>query len=373
MIGKNPDEEKDIRAVNGLDTSALYTPYASASYTLCPHWIHITVASLASPDHSFSLFDGISADNHMDDNLFSIQLHDATMEEWLIDEDDEYLSDKEEIGRGGVLTDAHMTFFDGKYTLIVSVVFGMEASRWFPALLTVVDRVNTEAYERHFDKLFKVFEKSSLSLEESLQRAVFVLDYSQAQLAGLRHSFTKFYVSHQENRDVDRKKLETDAAELFTTRVKGCKRHYDISVSQICKGDKIPREDREEFRRIANHLMKVKTMEEAIAIREELMQRWPACRTWLEWWTAPRVFMIASEAANGMDEATRRSCPDDSNAVEGQHKLLIEGAGGKKHSLFKGIEHLTDTITNLKQIYSDTRKFSSPFSRRFLVSLIHYL
>lgn len=278
----------------------------------------------------------------LDDGIFSMSLQREEMNNLLLEEDLSHLSGKEEIGRSGIITDAHMMYFGSNYILIQSVVFVMELARWGPVLYTVVGRDNTEAYERHFDRIFKVFSDSKLSLEDSIRRLAFVIDYSGAQLKGLKNAFIRFWVNHWENGSNKEGNLEGQALEVFETRVKGCRRHFEISVHRMCKGGKIPDGRRAEFAKLARSMMDTSSIDEANDIRRRIVALFPLSANWIKWWSAPRVLGLVATSSQKMTLATQKTVPEDTNPVEAGHKFTTVGSGGKKHTLEEGTESLRD-------------------------------
>lgn len=83
---------------------------------------------------------------------------------------------------------------------------------------------------------------------------------------------------------------------------------------------------------------------------DKLEREFPACDTWLTWWSQPWVASMAFPAKSKVSRQLREQVPSTSNPIEHQHSLLNQ-ACGSKHDLVAGVLALLKHIQERAALY----------------------
>ncbi|GAA5829108.1 hypothetical protein JCM3770_004481, partial [Rhodotorula araucariae] len=144
------------------------------------------------------------------------------------------------LGRAGLATDAHNTYFDGSWVLIQTVVFVDSRSRWLPVAYTIAANETTEVYRRHFSFLLSSFH-ISFELDDIAPRFLHVADFSTAQNAGFIEACKMFFIRKERlgQLDVEAGELEGKGVVFAEQLVRGCQRHLDANIIRCARSLKV--------------------------------------------------------------------------------------------------------------------------------------
>jgi hypothetical protein len=132
----------------------------------------------------------------------------------------------------------------------------------------------------------------------------------------------------------------------------GCNFHFQSSATRTRDtAALVPREDTSRF----DDLIQIMTSTQATESQwdrahDELEREFPACNTWLTWWSQPWVASMAFPAKSKVSLELRERVPRTSNAIEHQHSLLNQ-ACGSKHDLVAGAIMLLKHVQERAAMY----------------------
>jgi hypothetical protein len=275
----------------------------------------------------------------------------------------------ETLGRSGLVTDAHNTFFGGGWTLIQTVVFVDVVSRWLPVHYTVVKGESTEAYERHFTLLLASFDRCQFSLDEVADRFLHVVDFSAAQNKGFTQAWARYYADRESIQsggggtiaeDPTSNRLYLEGKRDAETLVRGCERHLEANIYRARLSLGISDEDTDDFYNLTRNLFRSTDAEMLHRRRTRLLQRYPATERWLNWWTAPRIARLILTNEMRMSSKNLETVPSTTNPVESAHMVLLKGSGGEKFTVEIGLARLADALAAFDRKEDAAREF--PFA-----------
>lgn len=268
-----------------------------------------------------------------------IHIQTLPMRQWLNCEEGAQMV-KEEIARSGLATDAHNTFFGKGWTLIQTVTFSDAMSRWVPVLYTVASAETKAVYEAHFSRILESFTNQH-DLDTISRRFLHVADFSQAQQTGFYEAYGSYYATVRATSVSDRAALKEEGILRAQGLYRGCSFHLTQTIQRIVKSKRVPDGGDVASSRALYNFFFAKSPSELITKKQAILDKWPGLKTWLEWWTQPRVMAMAGPVMV-MTAADRAKGPATSNAAESAHSLLLRGAGSEKYTLEAGLPRLLD-------------------------------
>jgi hypothetical protein len=127
--------------------------------------------------------------------------------------------------------------------------------------------------------------------------------------------------------------------EVVNGLLKGCLFHYNKSVTQLAKAEKIiPSQDCSEFRNRCKDLLTADE-DEFFEIIESIRSTWPHLKSWLNWWLIPENAQMLFSCMHKMTPELTLKLPDTSNAEESMHSSMNRIVG-KHNSFYDGINGL---------------------------------
>lgn len=141
------------------------------------------------------------------------------MAERLMDRDE-----KNEVYRGGLLSDVTYKFFENGYLLTTSM-YCEDLMRWIPVQLTWLRGLKESHYKCHFVTLLKQFFKPSITKHEREILSRQVVDFSMAQKEGFVQAYMEVFG-------------ESDRSRVMRM-LKGCQEHFCQQVTRVKRNSKI--------------------------------------------------------------------------------------------------------------------------------------
>lgn len=310
----------------------------------------------------------------LENGAITFPLQTESMRDWLNQSDSEELAQKRSIGRAGLSTDAHNTFLDGAWILIVTVVFLDGPSQWFPVYLTIADAETTEVYRRHFRGVLDSFD-SDHSLNDIDGRFLHVADFSSAQGRGFQEAYMDYCMRRAASRNntmldssADADPTTPEAAkQRCATLMRGCERHFEANVHRSAARF-ADDGSRDAYVGRAKALFASRTADEVTARRAKFLQEFPRAKGCLDWWSKPRILSLIMRVEMAMSDTDQAAMPTTSNAVEAAHKVLICRAGGEKFGLEAGLAKLATLINSYE---AKVQAASAFFSYRSILPVPH--
>ncbi|SGY73432.1 BQ5605_C005g03293 [Microbotryum silenes-dioicae] len=238
----------------------------------------------------------------------------------------ETIDDRLVEGNLGWPTDAHNTYFRDNWVLLATVCYSPSARRWFPILYSVGNHERSGFYRRHFAYLFQILDDANYSVEDIVNGVTFVVDYSSAQISGLRQAISDWYVARK-TADVGRLNVTPNQVSQWTAEAiqigekaaSGCAFHFIEQVRRFGVRHLSTQTERERFAMLVNTMRNAKSHASIESMAKRTIDEFPEL--------------------NGSAE---RCVATTTNAVESSHWLLIHSCGGKRFGPVEGVMRLID-------------------------------
>ncbi|EGG09612.1 uncharacterized protein MELLADRAFT_95849 [Melampsora larici-populina 98AG31] len=229
------------------------------------------------------------------------------MAERLMDRDE-----KNDVYRGGLLSDVTYKFFENGYLLTTSM-YCEDLMRWIPVQLTWLRGLKVSHYKCHFVTLLKQFFKASMTKHECEILSRQVVDFSMSQKEGFVQAYMEVFG-------------ESDRARVMRL-LKVCQEHFRQQVTRVKRNHKIiPPHLESDFAALAMGLLQEKedggkTHEEKL---EYIRQKFPKVKRWLDWWQMSDVQAMVFPSRRPLPEDlpdADHGLPDTTNAQESMHRI----------------------------------------------------
>ncbi|SGZ34666.1 BQ5605_C076g12936 [Microbotryum silenes-dioicae] len=258
----------------------------------------------------------------------------------------ETIDDRLVEGNLGWPTDAHNTYFRDNWVLLATVCYSPSARRWFPILYSVGNHERSGFYRRHFAHLFQILDDANYSVEDIVNGVTFVVDYSSAQISGLRQAISDWYVARK-TADVGRLNVTPNQVSQWTAEAiqigekaaSGCAFHFIEQVRRFGVRHLSTQTERERFAMLVNTMRNAKSHASIESIAKRTIDEFPVSENWIKWWTRPAIRNVVFKELNGSAE---RCVATTTNAVESSHLLLIHSCGGERFGPVEGVMRLID-------------------------------
>jgi len=111
---------------------------------------------------------------------------------------------------------------------------------------------------------------------------------------------------------------------------------HRASVSRVKRmRDIVDKDNAEAFSKAAMHLIEVEDFVELIQEAENIWEKWPQCKSWLEWWIHNSAAKSLFKAQRIMSENAADKIPATTNAQEAMHRYFYMAADSG-HSMITG-------------------------------------
>ncbi|SGY20112.1 BQ5605_C017g08473 [Microbotryum silenes-dioicae] len=258
----------------------------------------------------------------------------------------ETIDDRLVEGNLGWPTDAHNTYFRDNWVLLATVCYSPSARRWFPILYSVGNHERSGFYRRHFAHLFQILDDANYSVEDIVNGVTFVVDYSNAQISGLRQAISDWYVARK-TADVGRLNVTPNQVSQWTAEAiqigekaeSGCSFHFIEQVRRFGVRHLSTQTERERFAMLVNTIRNAKSHASIESMAKRTIDEFPVSENWIKWWTRPAIRNVVFKELNGSAE---RCVATTTNAVESSHWLLIHSCGGERFGPVEGVMRLID-------------------------------
>ncbi|SCZ92614.1 BZ3500_MvSof-1268-A1-R1_Chr5-2g08032 [Microbotryum saponariae] len=258
----------------------------------------------------------------------------------------ETIDDRLVEGNLGWPTDAHNTYFRDNWVLLATVCYSPSARRWFPILYSVGNHERSGFYRRHFAHLFQILDDANYSVEDIVNGVTFVVDYSSAQISGLRQAISDWYVARKTT-DVGRLNVTPNQVSQWTAEAiqigekaaSGCAFHFIEQVRRFGVRHLSTQTERERFAMLVNTMRNAKSHASIESMAKRTIDEFPVSENWIKWWTRPAIRNVVFKELNGSAE---RCVATTTNAVESSHWLLIHSCGGERFGPVEGVMRLID-------------------------------
>lgn len=158
------------------------------------------------------------------------------------------------------------------------------------------------------------------------------MDFSEAQKQGFIDAFI------QTRLDLGDKRTREELRRAGEDLIKGCGEHYRAAVTRVCHiSAVVPPERRQEFKEAAYSLTRPQSLSEFLDMVRWLLNEFPLCRSWLEWWL--RHGRMIFPALMTIDPEDFAALPFTTNAQESMHHKLYAQAD-KNHDFWPGARSL---------------------------------
>ncbi|SGY54377.1 BQ5605_C006g03872 [Microbotryum silenes-dioicae] len=258
----------------------------------------------------------------------------------------ETIDDRLVEGNSGWPTDAHNTYFRDNRVLLATVCYSPSARRWFPILYSVGNHERSGFYRRHFAHLFQILDDANYSMEDIVNGVTFVVNYSSAQISGLRQAISDWYVARK-TADVGHLNVTPNQVSQWTAEAiqigekaaSGCAFHFIEQVRRFGVRHLSTQTERERFAMLVNTMRNAKSHASIESMAKRTIDEFPVSENWIKWWTRPAIQNVVFKELNGSAE---RCVATTTNAVESSHWLLIHSCGGKRFGPVEGVMRLID-------------------------------
>ncbi|KAJ7208420.1 hypothetical protein B0H12DRAFT_1034287, partial [Mycena haematopus] len=210
----------------------------------------------------------------------------------------------------GTVSDACHDYFTGhNHLLFLSSTFEpTHLKSWVPILMTYSNGATAVHYRIHFLYLFRGLAEECAKTDREVRDDLFanVVDFSDAQRNGFIQAFIDFWLE-----------FEPDAAAGL---LKGCRQHFDNQITRVARISRIVGPERKsQFRKLAEELLRQKTMKDLRAKAAALIRQFPGAKGWVEWWMRPSHASMLFAVASSMSRQLRNSLPSTTNSGESMH------------------------------------------------------
>ncbi|SGY53764.1 BQ5605_C006g03799 [Microbotryum silenes-dioicae] len=231
-----------------------------------------------------------------------------TIDDWLVE------------GNLGWPTDAHNTYFCDNWVLLATVCYLPSARRWFPILYSVGNHKRLGFYRRHFAHLFQILDDANYSVEDIVNGVTFVVNYSSAQISGLRQAISDWYVARK-TADVGRLNVTPNQVSQWTAEAiqigekaaSGCAFHFIEQVRRLGVRHLSTQTERERFAMLVNTMRNAKSHASIESMAKRTIDEFPVSENWIKWWTRPAIQNVVFKELNGSAE---RCVATTTNATE---------------------------------------------------------
>lgn len=150
-----------------------------------------------------------------------------------------------------------------------------------------------------------------------------------------------------------------------STLLRGCKYHFDKSVTRVSRIARIVSPERtSDFKNRVQALQDASTDDDFRVLVKTLLECYPAAKPWLDWWIRHSHATMIFPSQRTMDDKLWNSLPSTTNAEESIHNTL-RIATGNRHELLPGLRALhafavwgEQTVVAAKGIYFSIVEFS---------------
>ncbi|KAJ6468036.1 hypothetical protein C8R47DRAFT_1056060, partial [Mycena vitilis] len=254
----------------------------------------------------------------------------------------------------GTVSDACHDYFSGHNQLLIlsSTFEPAHLKSWVPILMTYSNGATALHYRIHFLYLFRGLASQCKATNQEVTDDLFanVVDFSDAQRNGFIEAVVDFWLEFSpEGRN------EPELRQVASALLKGCRQHFENQITRVARISRIVSPDREPlFRKLAQALLRQRTMEELLACATRLTVEFPGAKPWVEWWMRPAhasmLFLVASQ----MTLALWKSLPATTNGAESMNHRVYRMIG-RRNALFYGLEGLVRIGETFERSYDAAR------------------
>ncbi|SGY38681.1 BQ5605_C003g02060 [Microbotryum silenes-dioicae] len=201
----------------------------------------------------------------------------------------ETIDDRLVEGNLGWPTDAHNTYFRDNWVLLATVCYSPSARRWFPILYSVGNHERSGFYRRNFAHLFQILDDANYSVEDIVNGVTFVVDYSSAQISGLRQAISDWYVARK-TADVGRLNVTPNQVSQWTAEAiqigekaaSGCAFHFIEQVRRFGVRHLSTQTERERFAMLVNTMRNAKSHASIESMAKRTIDEFPVSENWIK-------------------------------------------------------------------------------------------
>jgi hypothetical protein len=225
----------------------------------------------------------------------------------------------------GMLTSKYMyadvTYSFGCTYRLTIMTDSLESGKGITLAVILMTRLHTSAYARAFYTFLKtnpqLWRVEDFKLE--LLFSCVVVDFSDSQKNGFVMAVKQLWQEHC------RAEFTEEDSRRFLANLKGCYFHFMQSVRNVKNnGNIVPASKVSEFEALTNEMYRATTMQVFESTVNEIRQKFPKSKTWINWWTQPghRILIFAACRSSELEEELRNfyNMPTTNNVVESNNR-----------------------------------------------------
>ncbi|OAV98480.1 hypothetical protein PTTG_25674 [Puccinia triticina 1-1 BBBD Race 1] len=251
------------------------------------------------------------------------------------------LEEGKKLYSSSLLSNVTYRFFENSY-LLTTLMYYSKINRWILVQLSWIQGLSKQYYQTHFALLFKQFMIPSILKDKCEQLVQSVVNFSSAQHNGFIAAFMEVF---------------NTTKQFAIGHLKGCSHHFQASFTCIKRNRSVIMADEvKPFETMCTNLLLTnakagKNHKERI---DEIFQRFPKVRKWLDWWTMsdvkatlfPSQRVMLEDSPNGED-----GLPSSTNAQESMHCVYYMLRQVYSKHLFHGMVELYGFVKALEREY----------------------